>query len=568
MWYSRYKDNKKEIMPIKNILFFSLYLTLLINLPNPLLAANQNTENPSTTEDVQTNETRIHWWRIEEFEFGIDAILKNIVGATQILNGMPASADTRGNPGAVVAAPSTNVDTQTNEVHDYNWTWKRDAAIVMKSVLDLWEHGYFHNKNKELFEIMSNYVEFSRQDQVNLEKGTYGIGDAKVTLNNSPNPNEWGGPQTDGPALQNLTLIKLFNHLQTLVKGSVDLNSISQLREIILKTVITNTEYTIHNYNQLSVDTWEEVKAKSHFATLMVQREALAQAEALYHKLQSQNTNLDISNLKNLLYKIRTTQRLIKAKIKKDHLSKEYGYILAHHGVEKEMSLMRDKVGNLDTQVNLGLLQVHTPKTLSSNDSFLSPSNPWFRATVEQQRQNFMRMYAINSNGVTESGKRIKGYGVGRYEGDRHFGGQIWTLTTLAKIKGYLSDAIESSLKGKFVITNLDRQYFLNLETGLSDHLLTGTIKKHDYRFEIIMNALMRRSKSIFYRVMDHTGPDDFVLTEIIDKDSGFKRGIENLTWSYVEFINAYRLLLKAQKMGLSTKPSDRARSLMCRSFF
>lgn len=491
-------------------------------------------------------------WYEEQFEYSVRAILKNIVGAEKIFEHQNPHEDSRGIPGAVLAAPSERRDTNTGEVHNYNWVWKRDAALTISALVDLADSA-FKGKESALLLLFSHYLKFSNDD-VALHHGyREGLGEAKITPFNEVNIHPWGGPQTDGPALQTLAALKILDWIQS--TGLRDTSEAARARSFIDSIVSENVKYTLRKHSALNVDTWEEVKANSHFSTVLVQLASLDDVLTRMRAGQFQELRAHEDEIGRAIGSLNANLR--------QHLSADRQYIIAHLGVRHDQSLVSQKPGNLDTEVVLALQQVK--KSFGVDRS-------WVRSTVEAQRKLFVRLFPVNANGRDAGGKTIPGYAVGRYEGDRHFGGQIWPLTTMAHARHYFEDAGQAIQDGFIEIGLRDRSYFIELGTGLSPSELQGRIEASDPRFAPIIDALMKRGKDILKRIEVHTGSDR-KMTEVLDKDNGYKHGIEDLTWSYVEYVKAYRSFVGAKNRWARVTPPTQVRRMpwdgeLCRGLF
>ena len=112
-----------------------------------------------------------------------------------------------GHPGVVLASPS-------RENPDYYYHWVRDAALVMKTVLDLQ-----HQTGNDYTDLLLDYAQFSRNNQRARALG--GLGEPKFYVDGKPYDGPWGRPQNDGPALRAIVLIEWAHDL--LDRGEEDL---------------------------------------------------------------------------------------------------------------------------------------------------------------------------------------------------------------------------------------------------------------------------------------------------------------------------------------------------------
>lgn len=143
------------------------------------------------------------------------------------------------------------------------------------------------------------------------------------------------------------------------------------------------------------------------------------------------------------------------------------------------------KHSNLDISVLLGLLHG------SLDDGFLPLTDPRVKKTVEKLIEAFKQTYEVNKHGP--------GVAIGRYPEDRYEGGNPWVLTTLAVAEYYYK---------------------------------IGQIDKGD---------------EFVARVQYHT-PASGNLNEQIDRNNGYMKSVEDLTWNYAAILTAFIARDKAIK--------------------
>jgi glucoamylase len=488
---------------------------------------------------------RVSTWVDDQYKFAFKWILENIVGAKTLLFNIP---DDRGLPGAVIAAPSVVLDSTrgAGEVQNYNWNWKRDAATTMRLVVRLIGDGSFDSwPVSARVGLLKNYVNFCETEQLAhlMPNGEFELGHAKSNLRGEKYEGPWGYPQNDGPPLQNIVLDEIIRLLSA--KKIVD----PALRVTTLRVFRRNVTYILKNYDKAAVERWEEVKAKSHFSILLEERKALLVALSTMDNLTPVERALSPYTADQL----KTAVKEIETLIEKRHLSKERGYILADFETINDESLVRDKKSQLDMQVIMSSLLTNKFWEMHE-DTYMSPSDPWVRATFNKLREQFVEKYAINKNGIDPAtGERIRGVAFGRYPEDRqHFKGSPWFITSFAAVQSLLWDAMYIHEKKHVTITDLDRGYFLALNTGLTaedlgaGHAQPLVITENDPRFAKIINGLVKFAKETYYRATVHGG-DGHHLTEVFDPWDGHQFGIEGLTWTYVESMKTIRMLWRAQ---------------------
>ena len=104
--------------------------------------------------------------------------------------------DTVGN-GSIIASP-------TKENPNYFYHWIRDGAIVMNSLIDLYEMDQL--SFNELVKYFTNYINYE-ENLLYLDSVCH-RGEPKFNVDMTSFDEHWGRPQNDGPALRTLTLIK------------------------------------------------------------------------------------------------------------------------------------------------------------------------------------------------------------------------------------------------------------------------------------------------------------------------------------------------------------------------
>jgi hypothetical protein len=511
----------------------------------------QTTSTPhpldATDETKKPGNLRLRDYLEDHVPYAIQMILHNITGAQTIISQIP---ETRGLPGAVIAAPSVVHDADRGETQNYNDRWKRDSAIVMRFIFRLMQNGelsILSNKQKEQF--IKDYVTFCQKEHAAhlLPDGSYELGHAKVNLMAEKNPKPWGYPQNDGPPLENFAL---YEALHVLDKYRI---SNAAMTGQILELFNRNIDYILKNYMKPAVERWEEVKAESHFSILVEMRAALQLALTLDNE-KSGIINASAAD-------IQTAMTAIETLITKNHVGPD-GVIKAHHNLINNGSLVRDKKTALDSQVLMTSVNVNKYWEMHKGDNlFYHPSHPSMRATFQRLAVAFQEKYSVNKNGIDpHTRERLRGIAFGRYpEDSQHFGGAPWFITTFAAVQYLLWDSLFIKANGYVEITNVDLPYFLSLGLTVDDLQLTPEIKelvtqKSVFLFRLnagsngyvkVIKAIVKLAKETFYRASIHEGNKG--LTEVFNGNHGTKDGIKDLTWSYVEFVKTVRLMRRAQ---------------------
>lgn len=157
------------------------------------------------------------------------------------------------------------------------YTWTRDAGMTLAALIEELRAG-----NADLESTIQNYVDSQATLQSvdnpsgGLSDGS-GLGEPKFNVDLSQFTDEWGRPQSDGPALRASALIAYGNHLAK--NGSTSVVS-SNIWPIVQNDLAYVGEY----WNETGFDLWEEVEGTSFFTTA-VQFKALVEGAAFAESL-------------------------------------------------------------------------------------------------------------------------------------------------------------------------------------------------------------------------------------------------------------------------------------------
>lgn len=553
--------------------FYTTMLIAIWGTINPHWALAQT--SPTSMEQ---HEARINQWLSDNFEVSVERILENISGARQVRSGDYFQSDRWGLPGAVLAAPSVEHDREKinpstgelGEWQDYRYVWKRDTALTMRLVFRLMYTGPWQSWSSAVkYQIISNYVNFVRAEQAAhkirdeieytgvgnetlsqspLSEPEYDLSRARVNAMAQPNLRQWGEPQDDGPPLQTMALLDGLRVLRSLT----DLNDNLGLEGALMDALRLNVRFMLQTIpKSLSgqrhyYERWEETRAELHFAVLIEQRYALLSTLNLVSNWDDQKVSklfgYDRSTISDLILQIEEA-------VEEKFLLKPLNYIGAHFSISKDHGLVREKPSNLDVQVLMASLE--TNKFSDSEEMhYFSPSHPWVRSTFVSLYRVFAEKYVVNKMGVDQAtGEKLPGFAWGRYpEDSQHFNGDPWFITTFAAVQHLLWNLTKISQDKEVKITTIDRGYFRDV-VGLSEQDLNFSdeliISDSDPRFKQIVLGLTRAAKETFFRAMVHAG-NDGELSEVFDQEDGFRKGIKNLTWSWVELLKTVRMFRRA----------------------
>ncbi len=430
-------------------------------------------------------------------------------------------------PGAVIAGT-------TRVAPNYYSHWVRDAAIVAIEVANTYEQSSLE-KQSTLLPYLVAYVNFSKHVQAldNRAGEAYGRGLGEVRFNPDGTAfnEDWGRPQHDGPALRAISMMRIH---QILLKSESDEASRTSLlkslysADIADRSVIkSDLEYLAHFAQTPCVDLWEELTG-SHFYTLMTVRASLEMGASFAQKQNDPSAG-----------SFYLQQSTAIGELLENHWIPSKGLIAPTLNYQGGLS---GKTADLDISVLLAALHVgDVSNTFSILDPRIAASSLALLKRMDQ-------IYPINRVKKDKYGLSLAP-AVGRYPEDVYdgvgfSGGNPWFLATLAYAE-WLSR-----------ISHLAQKRNLDLSEPLAELMqyfgYDAESGKRIGRPE--RKALIEIADRFFRRVRQHTDgsePNEPTfsgrLSEQFDRDTGFQRGAENLTWSYAACGSALRAYRKAE---------------------
>ena len=404
--------------------------------------------------------------------------------------------------GTILASPSK---------HDpnYYYYWVRDGALVMQSILGLYEKATGAERDA-YFRDMDDYVRMSRANQLEARGN---LGEPRFNVDGTLNTEPWGRPQNDGPALRALVLIRFANGL--LDQGRRDyVEKHLYAARLPAETVVkADLEYTGHSWRNKCIDLWEEIWAH-HFFTRAVQLAALREGAKLATRLKDAGAAAFYSKQADL----------IEGEITK-HWSDSHGYYKS--AVESDAGPDHQKPSELDASVVLAALaseQATGP---------LSIADGKILATADKIEKSFASLYNINKN-------KSVGTAVGRYPEDYYFGGNPWVLTTAAFAELNYRLAVKIDQSRSFKVNANQAGFFAKvLPQGERGLLRAGTdLAASPLLKAKVIEGLFAKGDQYMERIRLHVNPDGS-LSEQINRENGFMLSAPDLTWSYASFIRA-----------------------------
>jgi glucoamylase len=374
-------------------------------------------------------------------------------------------------PGVVIASPS-------KAYPDYYYHWVRDAGLVMDLVVDFYVKKNTIYSQQFMNQKMNDYIHFSKKNQ--QEQTLTGLGEPKFYVDGSAYGLSWGRPQTDGPALRALTLIR-WAHIK-LDEGHAEYVKQNLYNNDFNSLIKADLEYVAQNWKLPSFDLWEEVKA-DHFFTSMVHLAALNQGAKLAQRLN------DVGASDWYLRQAAAISSHLQSYMnpKSSYIPVSMNYVDGFHS----------KYSGLDIAVVLAVLR--TPE----DNAFVSVENTLVQKTLSVLISEFQKIYAINQ------APNVPGVAIGRYPEDVYDGvgmsrANPWVLATMAVAEAYYKLSIIRSEQGS---------------TAQAQEL-----------FEL--------ADQFYQRVKSHANPDHS-LSEQMDRHSGYMVGARDLTWSHASVLKA-----------------------------
>ncbi|MBO0662106.1 glycoside hydrolase family 15 protein [Jiella sp. MQZ9-1] len=417
----------------------------------------------------------------------------------------PAEAGVFSSPGCVVAAPSYPANTPGVD-QDYVFNWVRDGAITAIEIA----RGEFPVLAGGGVPPLVDYVNFAASCQKNAANcASVTLGHACFKVSGAVRP--WS-EQNDGPAIQSLALLAMFDQLDTPTKAMA--------KDLIEK----NLEYILNVYQNKTTNLWEEFEGYSFFARAV---------QLKFFKTISNNViNIAVPG----------------------------GVVAAIAWLEQQLA------EHWNGQLYVSMLMSSAPEGYDANIDIVSsvcygaiePTDPKLLATAAILRRQWAdpssaSYYPINGADAEKGlGPLFGRYPSDHYDGDVSapvVGGHPWALCTanFAEFQYRLANAVEAS--GKIPLDPLSKPFFAAFGPDASDDAAAMAV------------ALRASSDAMLRAIVYHS--DHYELSEQFDGASGYEKSVRNLTWSYAAFLSAVRARSNAaSSKGKSTNTRAPARRI------
>ncbi len=386
----------------------------------------------------------------------------------------PINAGVLSRPGCILASPSWENSADPNVTQDYVYNWTRDAAIV---AIELAAGALPTNQP------LIDYVQFAQ-----LCQGAGGDFDRASYLIDAT-PRSWSN-QTDGPALQTLTLLALYSQLdaptQTVANG----------------LIAANLNFLQGAYQGETVNLWEEEYGASFFARA-VQLQCFQEITA--------NT-LGIPVPTWLATAIPWLENALAG-----HWNGQY--------YETLIPVPTDKAP-YDPNADIVLAAIYGAAPITDTKLLTTA------ALLRSQWSNSTSQYFYPINGA--DGQRGIGPMLGRYPGDRYdgdtdqlLGDHPWAVSTCVFAELYYQLAKVITTAGTVPLDSLSATFFSQVGVTASTTPAGAA------------TALQAAGDQMLQAIVFHS--DHLELSEQFDASSGYQKSVRNLSWSYASFLSAVR---------------------------
>jgi glucoamylase len=394
----------------------------------------------------------------------------------------PVNAGVVSQPGCVLASPSWE-NTATAITQDYVYHWTRDAAVVAFELSAAYTAGTLPD-NQPLID----YVRFSQTCQAaagDFDRGSYYI-------NGTQRP--WTD-QTDGPALQTLALLALYQQLDPPTRATA------------LTLIDANLNFLATAYTGQTYNLWEEEYGASFFARSVQLKCFQAIAANKIGVAVPGWLPAAVTWLTNAL---------------DQHWNGQY--------YQSMLPVPTDYRAPYDPNIDVVMAAVYGAESVT--DTRLLAHAALLRAQWADPGTCF---YPINGDDAA------RGIGplLGRYPGDVYdgdtdaqAGDHPWALTTANFAELYYRLAGKISSSRTVPADSLSAPFFaqVGVDAGAAPLAVAPLA---------VAEALRAAGDRMLQAIVFHS--DHFELSEQFDANTGFEKSVRNLSWSYAAFLSAVR---------------------------
>jgi glucoamylase len=424
--------------------------------------------------------------------------------------------------GSVVASPTIGPDARP----DYFFHWLRDSAVVIEALALAVERG--HADRARLRELR-DFVAFSREigrldgpallaaqgagettdpelarylrSDIELETvvGPSALAEARVNPDGTLDILKWARPQTDGPALRALALMRrrlLFEQDRP-----------EEARALLGDDI----GFVLDRCGEPCYDIWE-YRFGHHYQTRLVCLAALEQAAAAAEAL-------------GLAAETAARCAAAALKLRRDldhHWDAAQGFYLS---AVKGTRTPSD--ADLDSAAIVAVVQAGL---VSGRHSALDPR---VQATLARLEELFAREFPINGLGPGEAPL------LGRFRGDGYYGGGVFLFVALAAAELYYRLAGHIRAHGSLWAETDNRLFLARCGlAALSDRGPEVALPEGEERRGVA--ACFRARGDSILRALARRLPPSGEMPEQLDRANGAPASARNLAWSYAAYISAY----------------------------
>ena len=453
-------------------------------------------------------------WIEEEARFAASA-MGAAISATHIVKHRPGFGSIiTPRPGSIVASP---VLASYDPDPDYFFHWFRDSAIVIDalrvSLAEGWADARALDRFREFVafgrsllaldgadlvrradlreKTETSFLQYLRADaEIAAVSGQAVLAEARVNPDATLDFTRWARPQTDGPALRILALMRWLR-----AGPAID----DALSAGVAELVRCDVDFTLCRADEPSFDIWEEERGR-HYYTQLAQAEALGSAAGWLAE------NGDETRARAC--RIAAAEILARLGAFWDARA---GYYLSRIGVAGGRS---EKA--LDIAVVLAIVRAGRA---AGPHSILDPKA---QATLAALEEHFESEYAINHS-------RAAGFGpaLGRYPNDVYYSGGAYYFATLGAAEFYFK--LAHALLGGATMPVTEENERFRRRLAIAEEKASG---------QPIAAAALKSGDAIMETVRRFT-PASGELSEQFDRTTGAQTSAKQLAWSYAAFITA-----------------------------
>lgn len=417
----------------------------------------------------------------------------------------------------------------------YNYSWVRDAALVMSTVVDMYAEA---NGSSEYAQPLADYatrVHLFQMDalassQCATPNEECALAEPKFNPNGTVYNGPWGRPQPDGPGLRALSLMKFASAMRVLHPETADGYIADHLykpgplsADDTVNPIKRDLEYLVEYWDIGGVEPWEETHGQ-HFYVKMVTRRALLAGAQFARSLGDAEA---ADRYEQAAVRVEDSVGL--------HWNAQEEKIMP----TLEQTNMEYKSRNLDIQVLLAVLH-----TYDAADSFYAPTSERLLSSMHLLQESFEQEYRINAvawNGQPQLGAAIGRYPEDRYDGSGSSRGNPWFLATNAYAE-YCYRLHRAIVTQRHVtVTSVSRKFYERLLGDSVELVLGMEYGPRTNVYKTVLVALLQKAESHLERVRYHVA-ESMSTTEQYHRDSGYERGATDLTWSYASLYTANAL--------------------------